>query len=97
MNSEHSLAAGWNTNSPITISVGGITSPVTKLLNVHGKVWCAIQGTIKVLNVQQLHIESHIQISTESKPITNMVASSTNCVWISIHNSSIIKCYHSTG
>lgn len=50
------VAAGWNTNSPITISVGAITSPVTKLLNVHGKIWCAIQGTIKVLNVQQLQV-----------------------------------------
>lgn len=55
-NLQHSVAVGWNTSNPITISVGTVSSPVTKLLNVHGKIWCAIQGTIKVLNVQQLQV-----------------------------------------
>uniref|UniRef100_A0A336LAB1 CSON006212 protein n=1 Tax=Culicoides sonorensis TaxID=179676 RepID=A0A336LAB1_CULSO len=86
---------GWNTTSPLHISVGTVTEPVTKLLNVAGKIWCSIQGIIKVLNTSSLHVENQIQISNDSKPITNM-ATLSNCVWISIQNSAHIKCFHST-
>lgn len=47
---------GWNTNSPLHISVGTVTDPVSKLLNVHDKIWCAIQGVIKILNTTNLHV-----------------------------------------
>ncbi|XP_063700137.1 rho guanine nucleotide exchange factor 17 [Culicoides brevitarsis] len=86
---------GWNTQSPLHISVGTVTEPVTKLLNVLGKLWCSIQGIIKILNTSSLQVENQIQISNESKPITNMAALS-NCVWVSIQNSAHIKCFHST-
>lgn len=39
-------------------------------------------------------MENNITISTEGKPITNMV-SSTNHVWVSVLNSANIKCFHS--
>lgn len=50
------LVGGWNTSSPLSISVGTVTSPVTKLLNVHGQLWCAIQGVIKILNTSTLQV-----------------------------------------
>lgn len=86
---------GWNTSSPLSISVGTVTSPVTKLLNVHGQLWCAIQGVIKILNTGSLLVENQIHISTELKPVTNL-ALLGNCVWISVQNSAHIKCFHST-
>ncbi|XP_055643721.1 uncharacterized protein LOC129779951 [Toxorhynchites rutilus septentrionalis] len=85
--------SGWNTGNPFTITVGTVTSPITKLLNVHGKLWCAIQGSIKVLNTTTMQVDSQIQISNDSKPITNMTVSN-EYVWISVLNSSHIKCYH---
>lgn len=48
---------------------------------------------IKILNTTTLQVENQIQISTESKPITNMTILN-NCVWISIQNSAHIKCCH---
>ncbi|XP_055604092.1 uncharacterized protein LOC129752331 [Uranotaenia lowii] len=84
---------GWNTTTPITMSVGTVKSPVTKLLNVHGKLWCAIQGCIKVLNTTSLLEDSQIQISNDSKPITNMTVLN-DFVWISVQNSAHIKCCH---
>lgn len=84
---------GWNTTTPFTVSVGTVTSPVTKLLNVHGKLWCAIQGCIKVLNTTTLQVDSQIQISNDSKPITNMTVLD-EYVWISVQNSAHIKCCH---
>ncbi|XP_037942979.1 uncharacterized protein LOC119675833 isoform X2 [Teleopsis dalmanni] len=84
----------WNTTSSHCLSIGTVTSPVTKLLNVHGKLWCSIQGIIKVLDVETLLVVHQIQISSDSKPITNMTVSN-NYVWISIQNSAHIKCFHS--
>lgn len=89
-----SSIGGWNTVTPTTITLGSATNPVTKLLNVHGKLWCAIQGVIKILNVTTLRVENQLQISPDVKPITNM-AVYNNHVWISVQNSAQIKCYHS--
>ncbi|KFB51819.1 AGAP003854-PA-like protein [Anopheles sinensis] len=84
---------GWNVSSPLTVTVGTVSNPVVKLLNVHGKLWCAIQGSIKVLNTKSLQIDSQIQISNDSKPITNMTVLN-DYVWISVQNSAHIKCCH---
>lgn len=46
----------WNTTSSHCLSIGTVTSPVTKLLNVHGKLWCSIQGIIKVLDIETLAV-----------------------------------------
>ncbi|XP_075146782.1 rho guanine nucleotide exchange factor 17 isoform X2 [Haematobia irritans] len=86
--------SAWNTTSSHCLSIGTVTSPVTKLLNVHGRLWCSIQGIIKVLDIETLAVINQIQISSDSKPITNMCVSS-NYVWISIQNSAHIKCFHS--
>ncbi|KAJ6636760.1 Rho guanine nucleotide exchange factor 17 [Pseudolycoriella hygida] len=85
---------GWNTASPNTVTVGTVSHPATKLINVHGKLWCSVQGNIKILNTSTLQVENNIKISTDGKPITNMV-SSTNHVWVSVLNSANIKCFHS--
>lgn len=75
----------------MTVTIGNVTSPVTRLLNVHGKLWCAIQGTVKILNTTTLQIENEFKIS--DRLITEMVVAK-NCVWISLQNSAIIECYH---
>ncbi|XP_017014130.3 uncharacterized protein [Drosophila takahashii] len=87
-------ATSWNTCSSHCLSIGTVTSPVNKLLNVNGRLWCSIQGIIKVLDVETLTVINQIQISSDSKPITNMTVSN-NHVWISIQNSAHIKCFHS--
>lgn len=51
--------SGWNTNNPLVLSIGSsVTSPVTKLLNVYGKLWCAIANCIKILNTSTLQVRS---------------------------------------
>ncbi|KAH8310855.1 hypothetical protein KR044_003245, partial [Drosophila immigrans] len=107
-------ATSWNTCLSHCLSIGTVTSPVTKLLNVNGKLWCSIQGIIKVLDTETfsvrisncdisvetltssiyLQVVNQIQISSDSKPITNMTVAN-NYVWISIQNSAHIKCFHS--
>lgn len=49
--------SGWNTNNPLVLSIGSsVTSPVTKLLNVYGKLWCAIANYVKILNTSTLQV-----------------------------------------
>lgn len=50
------LATSWNTCSSHCLSIGTVTSPVNKLLNVNGRLWCSIQGIIKVLDVETLTV-----------------------------------------
>lgn len=84
----------WNTTTPHTLLLGSATNPISKLLNVNGKLWCSVQGTIKVMNSATLQVENQMQISPDIKPITNM-AVYNNQVWISVQNSASIKCFHS--
>lgn len=48
--------SSWNIHSPMVLTIGSVTSPVTKLLNVYGKLWCSIQGVIKILNTSTLQV-----------------------------------------
>lgn len=104
--------SSWNISSPIVLSIGSDENPYTKLLNVYGKLWCSVQGVIKVLNVYTLQVsfhfkdsimkkftkcffykkvENNVEISNESKPISNM-AVLNEFVWISLQNSANIFC-----
>lgn len=48
--------SAWNIHSPMVLSIGSVSNPVTKMLNVHGKLWCSIQGVIKILNTSTLQV-----------------------------------------
>lgn len=65
-------SSSWNTNSPIVLSIGSVTSPVTKLLNVHGKLWCSIQGVIKILNTSTLQVSLEINSFKLFKEISQL-------------------------
>lgn len=53
--------SNWNTNNPLVLSIGSsVTSPVTKLLNVYGKLWCAIANYVKILNTSTLQVSCYL-------------------------------------
>lgn len=49
--------SSWNIASPLVLTIGTVSSPVTKLLNVYGKLWCSVQGVIKILNTSTLQVK----------------------------------------
>ena len=49
----------WNTQSPRVLSMGSTPTPITKLLNVQGKLWVSAQGVIKIFNVSTLQVSCH--------------------------------------
>lgn len=68
-----------------------------KMLSVSGKLWCATHNTIKILNTYSLEIELTFAVSSDNnRPISCMASSGGLGVWISLHNSAVLKLYHAT-
>ncbi|KYN28457.1 Rho guanine nucleotide exchange factor 17 [Trachymyrmex cornetzi] len=87
---------GWNTPDPTTVSVGTVASPVTKMLSVSGKLWCGCHNSVKVLNTHTLDIEHTFTVSSDtSRAVSCMVNSGGLGVWISLHNSAVLRLFHS--
>lgn len=88
------LAGGWNINSPLVVSVGSTTMPISKMLPNGAKLWCGCGNTIKVFNTQTIVTENSFTVNNDSnKHITSMVLSG-NGVWLSLQNSAIVICFH---
>jgi Rho guanine nucleotide exchange factor 17 len=49
--------SAWDTNSPAILPFGTSFHPVTKLLNVNGKLWCSVRGIIKIVNTSNLQVK----------------------------------------
>ncbi|XP_036141211.1 uncharacterized protein LOC105833654 isoform X3 [Monomorium pharaonis] len=87
---------GWNTPDPTTVSVGTVASPVTKMLSVSGKLWCGCHNSVKVLNTHTLDIEHTFTVSSDtSRAVSCMANSGGLAVWISLHNSAVLRLFHS--
>jgi hypothetical protein len=86
---------GWNTMDPTSLSVGTVATPVTKMLPVSGKLWCGSHNIVKILNTYTLDIEHIFGVSGDSnRPISCMASSGGLGVWISLHNSAVLKLFH---
>jgi len=89
-------AGGWSTPDPTTVSVGTVASPVTKMLSVSGKLWCGCHNSIKVLDTHTLDIEHTFVVSSDTSRAVSCMANSGGLgVWISLHNSAVLRLFHS--
>ncbi|XP_061932993.1 rho guanine nucleotide exchange factor 17 isoform X4 [Apis cerana] len=87
---------GWNTPDPTSVSVGTVASPVTKMLPVSGKLWCGCHNSVKILNTHTLDIEHTFAVSNDTSLSVSCMASSGGLgVWISLHNSAVLRLFHS--
>ncbi|XP_014213202.1 rho guanine nucleotide exchange factor 17 [Copidosoma floridanum] len=88
---------GWITVDPTTLPVGTVASPVMKMLPVSGKLWCASHNNVKILNTYNLDIEHTFSVNSDNnRPITCMASSGGLGVWISLHNSAVLKLYNAS-
>ncbi|KAL2727591.1 rho guanine nucleotide exchange factor 17-like isoform X9 [Vespula maculifrons] len=86
---------GWNTSDPTVVSVSTASSPITKMLPVSGKLWCGCHNCVKVFNTHSLNIEHNFVVSNDaSRAVTCMVNSGSFGVWISLHNSAVLRLFH---
>ncbi|XP_078048564.1 rho guanine nucleotide exchange factor 17 isoform X1 [Augochlora pura] len=88
---------GWNTPEPTTIMVGTPATPITRMLSVSGKLWCGCRNTVKILNTHTYEVEHSFAVSNDSSTSVSCMASSGGLgVWISLHNSAVLRLFHST-
>uniref|UniRef100_T1J1Q2 Tryptophan 2,3-dioxygenase n=1 Tax=Strigamia maritima TaxID=126957 RepID=T1J1Q2_STRMM len=90
------LDGSWRTNDPKTITVGSAVAPVSRMISVAGKLWCACQNTIKVINTCSLEIERTFAVTSDANRLINCMATCGFGVWLSIQNSAAIKLIHAT-
>lgn len=70
--------------------------PVSKMIASIGKLWCGCGNTIKVFNTETLVTENNVTVNNDTnKPITSIILFG-NSLWLSLQNSAIIKCFHTT-
>lgn len=90
-------SGGWNTVEPSTVSVTTPSAPVTKMVSVTGKLWCSCQNTVKVLNIATIEIEHSLNVNGDNtRPISCMATSGGVGVWISLHNSAVLRLFHAS-
>lgn len=51
------VSGGWNVADRQVVSISTAAAPVTKMMAVAGKLWCAAMNTIRVLNTSSLQVE----------------------------------------
>ncbi|XP_076280703.1 rho guanine nucleotide exchange factor 17 isoform X2 [Lasioglossum baleicum] len=88
---------GWDTPDPTTVTVGTKATPITRMLSVSGKLWCGCRNTVKILHTHTYDVEHSFAVSNDtSTPVSCMASSGGLGVWISLHNSAVLRLFHST-
>ncbi|XP_041054597.1 rho guanine nucleotide exchange factor 17-like [Carcharodon carcharias] len=84
----------WDPQNSHTLCLGSPGNPVTKMVQVAGKLWCGCQNRILIINTATLCQEHMIQIGQDSnRCVTSMVSSSLG-VWVALQSSAQVKLYH---
>lgn len=51
------MSGEWNAAERQVVSISTAAAPVTKMMAVAGKLWCATLNTVRVLNTATLQVE----------------------------------------
>ncbi|XP_045130867.1 uncharacterized protein LOC123515974 [Portunus trituberculatus] len=90
------MSGEWNVAERQVVSISTAASPVTKMMAVAGKLWCATMNTIRVLNTASLQVEHSFVVGGENGRGVSCMVSAGHGVWISMHNSASVRLYHTS-
>uniref|UniRef100_A0A6A7FTN7 Rho guanine nucleotide exchange factor 17 isoform X3 n=1 Tax=Hirondellea gigas TaxID=1518452 RepID=A0A6A7FTN7_9CRUS len=89
----------WLKGDREVVTVSTAATPVTRMIMVAGKLWCAAGNVIKIMNTSTLQLEhSFMVVSGESGNrggVSNMVSAGQG-VWVAVQSSSVVRLYHAT-
>ncbi|XP_066963606.1 rho guanine nucleotide exchange factor 17-like [Macrobrachium rosenbergii] len=88
------ISGGWNVADRQVVSISTAAAPVTRMMAVAGKLWCAAMNTIRVLNTSLLQVEHSFVVGGENGRGVSCMVSAGHGVWISVHNSAAVRLYH---
>ncbi|XP_054270541.1 rho guanine nucleotide exchange factor 17 isoform X2 [Macrosteles quadrilineatus] len=86
----------WNTSQPETVTVGTVSSPVSRMVPISNKLWCSCNNEIKILNISSLSIEHQFSASGETHRSISCMAVSGLAVWLSLQHSAVLRVFHAT-
>ncbi|XP_051933697.1 rho guanine nucleotide exchange factor 17-like [Hippocampus zosterae] len=84
----------WDSQSSQTLVLGTPSSPVTKMVQVGGKLWCGSQNRILIMNSTTLTQEHHFQVGTDSSRCVTCMVAYGQGVWLALQGSAHVKLYH---
>ncbi|XP_042237395.1 rho guanine nucleotide exchange factor 17-like isoform X2 [Homarus americanus] len=87
-------SGGWNVADRQVISISTAAAPVTRMMAVAGKLWCAAMNTVRVLNTVSLQVEHSFVVGGENGRGVSCMVSAGHGVWVSVHNSAAVRLYH---
>ncbi|XP_071525863.1 uncharacterized protein [Panulirus ornatus] len=88
------LCGGWNVADRQVVSISTAAAPVTKMMAVAGKLWCAAMNTVRALSTVSLQVEHSFVVGGENGRGVSCMVSAGHGVWISVHNSASVRLYH---
>ncbi|XP_069747893.1 rho guanine nucleotide exchange factor 17-like [Narcine bancroftii] len=84
----------WDPQNSHMLCLGSPGNPVTKMVQVAGRLWCGCQNRILIVNSTTLCQEHMIQIGPDSNRCVMSMVSSSLGVWIAMQSSAQVKLYH---
>ena len=55
----------WDIDNPYVRQLGNVSSPITKLLDVNGRLWCGRSNRVIVINPSTLQVEREFQVDAD--------------------------------
>ncbi|XP_024217361.1 rho guanine nucleotide exchange factor 17 isoform X2 [Halyomorpha halys] len=93
---QRDLNGSWKTSDGITINVSTPSAPVTKMVPISGRLWCACHTSLKILNTNSFAIEHSLAVSGEGNRSIACLVGAGLGAWLSLHNSATVRLYHSS-
>ncbi|XP_054754693.2 rho guanine nucleotide exchange factor 17-like [Lytechinus pictus] len=86
----------WDTDNPITVSLGSSTTPISKMVSVCGKLWCGCQNNILIVDPVTLSIEHKFPVCNDTQRAVYCMVSCGWGVWVSLQSSAVVRLFHAT-
>ncbi|XP_050727403.1 uncharacterized protein LOC127004096 isoform X2 [Eriocheir sinensis] len=90
------MSGEWNVAERQVVSISTAAAPVTKMMAVAGKLWCATLNTVRVLNTATLQVEHSFSVGGENGRGVSCMVSAGHGVWVSVHNSAAVRLYNTS-
>ncbi|XP_042913541.1 rho guanine nucleotide exchange factor 17-like [Parasteatoda tepidariorum] len=90
------ISGTWNTFNPHRMEAATNVSPISKMILVEEKLWCATLNSIAVIGTSSLEVEITFPVGPELMRHVTAIARSGYGVWVAVQSSPIIHLYHIT-
>ncbi|XP_054715592.1 rho guanine nucleotide exchange factor 17-like [Uloborus diversus] len=87
----------WDSGSPHRVQIANDASPISHMVLIEGRLWCATLNSIVIINPTSIQIEHTFQAASEvRRHVTGISYASGLGVWVSIQASPSVHLYHVT-